>query len=219
MGALILFAVDGLIILAHLAWGSDYRLFNLGAESNLPTLYQSLKTLAAGVLMILVTRKTTGRVWGIFGGLLLIFFGFDDWFQIHETLSGWCTRIIPNALFPFESRYFWLLIYPPILLLGLVALCRVFQPARRCKLLMVGVTFLTLAFGLEIIESLNPSSRLIFYQITAEESLEMLGITAILLSIIAIKLKTSRIEKGPKDFTPNQHQTDRSRQSRNFRRS
>ena len=56
---------------------------------------------------------------------------------------------------------------------------------------MIGVFLLALAFGLEIAEAVNHENKYIFYQISAEESLEMFGMTTILMAIL-MKMKDQR---------------------------
>ena len=161
--------------------------YNLANEYNLPTFYQSIKTLLAGGLLLMVlSRRIKLNKWVIIAGFILIYFAFDDWFAIHEAISNHSFSIAG-----IERRLSWIIFYLPILLLAVFAFWKLYQKIKLNRLIMIGVFLLALAFGLEIAEAVNHENKYIFYQISAEESLEMFGITTILMAIL-IKMKDRR---------------------------
>jgi len=170
--------IDLTLIALHFIYGKSADFFNLACENNLPTLYQSIKTLITGSLLIVIARKYKLNTWILVAGIIVVYFAFDDWFQIHEKISNY---IYLNTF--FEMRYRWIIVYLPILTLAVIAFRKIYYKIKMNRLIILGLALLILAFCLEIVEALTYSSQYIFYQVTAEESLEMLGMTAILVAV------------------------------------
>jgi len=117
----------------------------------------------------------------------LVYFGLDDWFQIHEAISNYSF-----ALTGIGSKFNWVYIYFPIFILGIVTFNKMYHRIKPKPSIIIGLILLFMAYCLEFVEMINLESKFIFYQQTLEEALEMLGITAITVSVFAKLKNTTR---------------------------
>ncbi|OGD56843.1 hypothetical protein A2V71_01035 [Candidatus Berkelbacteria bacterium RBG_13_40_8] len=129
-----IFIFDLILIILHLILGGTNSFFNLATENNLPTFYQSAKTLVAGLLLIVLAKRTKSNVWIIISGVILIFFAFDDWFQIHKRTSEFIYLITF-----LERRFSWVIVYFPILVLTFLAFWKIYHKIKLNRLVMIGV--------------------------------------------------------------------------------
>lgn len=115
----ILLAIDIAFLILHIIpTGSE---FNLDAEYNWPTLYQTLKLVSVGLINLAIFFKVR-RVHAfpaLFLGSVFLFLGADEWFQIHESIGVTFREWLANSLqleFNFAE---WILIYLPLMFIAL----------------------------------------------------------------------------------------------------
>lgn len=179
----IIFIFDFILIILNLVFGQDNSLLNLSVENNIPTLFQSLKTLSAGVLVLLLTAKKREKIWQILAGVILIFFAFDDWFQIHENIANVFYYLVPQR-FNIEHRYTWMIFYLPFLIISTLFFYKLTYKIKKKPFIILGILLLALAFGFEILESLKVCEELNFYRTTLEEGLEMFGVSSLMVAFV-----------------------------------
>lgn len=179
--------VDFVLIVLSSVYAKNIDFFNLASENNLPTFYQSIKTLVVGCLLIIKSRKFKYNAWIIITGLIVFYFGLDDWFQFHERIASY---IAFDAF--WEGRFSWTIIYLPFLALIFLIFWRLRYKIKLNRMAIVGVVFLSLGFCMEFIEAFNHESKYIFYQVSIEEGLEMIGVSVIAMSLLDSLIKKSR---------------------------
>ncbi len=178
--------------------------FDLDAEGNLPTSYQSLKILFGSLVAMFLTylsRKSKAEVfaWLSFAGGFL-YLSLDEWFQIHEQVS----RITDEFLLSTIGRVSfsaWILAYLPIMIAALIVLYIIYQRVIRetkyrnvRKWFILSVLVIFMVPVVEVLGTLfwnfeGPANP---WVISLEEGLEMVGITLFtftLLKVIEQKVK------------------------------
>lgn len=200
--------VAGLVILAllHLAvlvlrnrigpdhlWGF-YRLFDLGSEGNVPTLWTFLLLLACSLVLLAISTHV-GRLGGPyprhwrFLALGFAFLAVDEAAQVHE-------RVIARIWGSLAGRgqgityYVWYLpLIPVVLAIGLayIGFVRHLPPRYRRLMLASGALYLGGAIGMELVESVlawkGQGSAIGLSQLV-EESFEIAGVSLFLVSLI-----------------------------------
>jgi hypothetical protein len=136
------------------------RIFNLAAEANPPTWYQSMAIAFAGLLLALITlaKKESGERFSWFWGLLTAVFFFlscDEAAGIHEAIGSFAEKASPTfGIHP----YGWLI---PYALIGLVLVAFgwrfLFSLEPRFRYLFVGagLVYVFAAVGMEVVESFS----------------------------------------------------------------
>lgn len=166
------------------------RLFDLGAERNIPTLYSSAALLCCAALLALIaSAKNNGESrqwWGL--ALIFCFLCADEAFAFHERL------IHPlQTLFNVSGPLYYAWVIPYGILVGLfVALYGGFTlrlpSATRRLFLLAGAMYLSGALGFELIEGIYSSragDTLFAVLITFEECLEMSGIIVFIYALMS----------------------------------
>lgn len=101
-----LFLADALLVLVHVLLHRSNTFFSLDHESNLPTIYQSLKYYSFAYLAFFnvwlaryLRISTRARVlfWGSLGGLLLVL-GLDELGTLHESLEYFVGQSFPSVV-------------------------------------------------------------------------------------------------------------------------
>ncbi len=90
-----LFVLDGLVILLHLLYGHSNIFFHLDYEMNLPTLYQGIKLIITGLIML---RLVVARRFSFYVplSLILIYLGIDEIFVLHESYEMMIYATLPE---------------------------------------------------------------------------------------------------------------------------
>lgn len=126
LAKLILFDL-GFVVL-HLVFSPQYSLFNLDAESNLPTVYQGLKSIGIGVLVLAfgyrfyLTRWERYSIW--MTSAFFIGLGADEMAEIHENVPVYVGQMFPEVasfvgIFAQNIGYqgsLWVIYFFPIIL-------------------------------------------------------------------------------------------------------
>lgn len=174
-------------------WGF-YRLFDLGSEGNVPTIWTFLLLLGCSLVLLVVSinvRQRGGpypRHWQ-FLALGFAFLGVDEAAQVHE-------RVIARIWGSLAGRgqgityYVWYVpLIPVVLAIGLVYIgfVRHLPPRYRRLVLAAGALYLGGAIGMELVESVlawrGRTAALGLSQLV-EESLEIAGVSLFLVSLI-----------------------------------
>lgn len=201
-----LVAVIALLVVAHVVvriartvlHGNDgygfFRLFELHAEANVPTVYETTAILACAALLgIIASMKRAGR--DPFAGrwlllaLVFVYLGLDEGSEIHELFTRVARYLAGGAT---VMHFDWLLIGAPLLVVFLIAHLRFLlhlAPAHRYRFIASGFVYVLGAVGMElaggvVADRYGIASGLYFAMVTAEETLEMLGIAGFLLTLL-----------------------------------
>ena len=196
--------VDFVVILLHLSLGSNYEVFNLDWERNLPTIYQSLKLILAGstflssMYLIKLTKEQSPKLlhFLITLGSGLILMGVDEAAEIHESIPFYIQQFQAGPMTVYENFFrtlgyqssAWILyiipFIPPLLIIATYLTPYAISYYKKRFLLLVsafGIFFLG-AIGLEFIGTLDEVFFSTNYGVVMviEELLEMIGGTMIL---------------------------------------
>jgi hypothetical protein len=172
------------------------NLFYVRMEQNVPTLYSSMLLLVAALLCVLIARAydrtdhTYVRHWAALS-IVFLLLSFDEFASIHEQ----ATDPLREQLGITGGPLFFAWVIPGAALVALfgIALLRFLRhlprPTRR-RLLAAGTLFISGAMGFEMIGGaykatygpLNMGHVLI---VTAEETLEMVGVVVLLYGLLA----------------------------------
>jgi hypothetical protein len=182
--------------------------FYLNKERSFSTLYAAVLLLMCSVLLIGITlsrREEGARYVRYWGGLAVIFLYMfaDELLQIHEEF------IKPlRALTGAEGFLYYTWIVPALVLLPVLGILYagfvVSLPARtRFLFLSAGLLYITGALGLEMLggyyaDVYGEESVRFIMEVTAEEFLEMLGLTTFVYGLLEyIRLHTKEIVVPP----------------------
>lgn len=183
---LLFIVVDLMLIILSSIMGGANSYFDIKLENNLPTYYQSSKTLLLAILVLVFYFSIRSRS-VLFVSFILFCMSLEDFFQFHEQLSEnyfLIAQIIPSI----QSRFSWVIYYLPLIIIGVTALARfTFKYLKADKIFISGLVCLILAFLAEIIESLFFGASWMDISRNIEESLEMIGLS-LMLSVILAKV-------------------------------
>jgi hypothetical protein len=173
-----------------------HALFNLDGEANIPAWYTSVQLMLAGVLFLMATLsdtmdRTVSRGYAALVGFGFILLSADEIVGLHESLTALLRPI--DVLPRFSGDHgIWIPIYLAVIAaVALItmrqglAVCRTHR--RGCAILAAGaIVFLTGAVGLEIVSygdlrANGPTDRLYMLLVAAEEGLELLGASVMLI--------------------------------------
>lgn len=166
------------------------RLTDFDKEANIPTLYSTMTLFLAALLLgyIAAVSKRSGKLWlGLC--LLFAFLGIDEFASFHELLSGPVRTLLDLDGFLYLA---WVVPYAllavTLFLLYIKFMLKLSHPVR-VMFLLAGIIYLAGAIGCEVLggkyyeeENTANFSYAIIY--TAEELLEMLGITIFIYSLL-----------------------------------
>jgi hypothetical protein len=203
--AALLFTLVALLAGAHLLTvalrfyiGHDYALgfvpaFVMDSEGNVPAFFSSLLLLTSALLCFYIYRThEPGRFrrhWLLLG-MVFVFLSADELVRLHEKLIYPMSLVLDTTI---DLYYIWAIPY------GIAALCfaAAYLPflrhlPRRAGALMVlaGALYVSGAIGMEIVGGTyfyNNGVRDVPHElaVTAEESLEMLGVCVFILSLLS----------------------------------
>lgn len=168
--------------------------FYLNNERSFPTLYTAMMLLLCSVLLagITLSRRAVGaryvRHWGFLAVIFLYLFA-DELLQLHEEIIEPLRNVLGTGGFLY---YAWIIPASILLLIlgGLYANFIIDLPARiRLLFITAGVLYVSGAIGLEMVggyyaSSYGEESLGFVVEATAEEFLEMLGITVFIYALL-----------------------------------
>lgn len=185
------------------------RMFNLGAERNIPTYFSAALLLLSAFLLLLISwacrhsRSPFSRHWLVLG-TVFCFLSLDEALQFHENFG----RLIQASFQTQGVFYFaWVIPYG---LLTLAILCSSLKflahlpSVTRLQFLLAGILFVVGALGLELVEGwyfgINGRENItyVLFQ-TVEETLEMVGMVLFihaLTSYISTRFTELRLRIG-----------------------
>lgn len=193
-----IFILDILIVFLHLYLGSQYFVFNLDYEHNIPTIYQTIKLLLIAQLLFLpiyingIFRKISKKEIFIWVPLILIFLflGLDELGQIHENLHGYISQLFPSQTRQYTEAFSeqgfissdWLILYLPlffffVIYLGLFIKSTLKSRGKSILLLAAGALIILCVPVVEYINTSGVEEGLYYVLMTFEELLEMIGIS------------------------------------------
>jgi len=219
-----LLRIGGVLIIFHLlnlALGKPswqlYRIFDVGAEANIPTWFSSLLLFFASLTAFQCSKKVSLKLdralWFLIAGCLLIF-SIDEIAMIHEHVF----TVIREQLLPpkvqeaivahFKETKWPVVAAPFVIVLGIFlvsSLKRLLKNSpQAAKLLLVGFGLVIgSAWGLELTENLmNEGALLWFWELerVAEESLEILGVIFIIKGLLAQRHVLGQLENSHRTF-------------------
>lgn len=168
-------------------------LFDLGAESNIPTLYSAIAIIFCSTLLWLIAmkHKKDGSSYAYWIGLsfLFIFLAVDETASLHERLMA----PLRETLNVSGLLYFaWVIPYSIALIVFVGVYVRfLLRLPRQTMILFItsGAIFVTGAIGFELLggreaEFASTSSDMFFLFVTFEETLEILGIVLFIHTLL-----------------------------------
>jgi len=196
---LVLVAVPAIDFLIGSPWGRLRNFVDLDAESSLPTWYASMQWFcAAGLFGMLAVHAWRQRLrGGLYIGILglaFLAFSIDEVVQLHEWLGEESDALLPDATrgaTAFSSTGIWpFVVGIPVLAILVFIVLRmrhIFVPhaPHALRLLIAGIIIMfTGALIVELAANLVEVRRsgIGLLQVTAEEFLEMLGVSFIVWS-------------------------------------
>ncbi len=169
-----------------------FDIFYFNSEGNLPTLYSVIAILCAAALLFLVgfitkeTKRHIFKYWIILGSIFVLL-AYDEAAQIHERLAFLRTYVPEENL----NIFYWAWVIPYGLLTifsGLFFLGFLKKLPLRTSMLFIsaGAVYVTGALIFEMLPGYfdiqNPVSM--FFFLTTEELLEMIGIVIFIYAIL-----------------------------------
>ena len=178
-----------------------HALFDLDAESTIPTWFSSMQIFVIGATLLLASRWTPSSSRPspaslVAAGIAFVLLSMDEASEFHEKLS-WLLGNRFEALPRFRTGYgIWMYIYAPIALAVLFALRRDLAGAwrghgRECRIVLLGVALVLFgAIGLESFGYLflRDDLRSVGYraEVVVEELFEMLGMSVVLYGTLLL---------------------------------
>lgn len=189
-----LLSVNTLLILLHIFFGDRFDLFNLDRERT-PGAYWSglqlmaIAALSAGMILLSASRRDK-MLWGAFS-FLFVGFSFDEISELHENITYYLSTYLHIPTIFRSMTYNWLIILSPLIIFAFVFLFFFLRTLRQenmlsRKLLSLGILFFLAAIGVELANGLDADQLSYFWSVVLEESLELLGETAVLLGVASI---------------------------------
>ncbi len=171
-----------------------FAIFNLDAETNVPTLFSSVSLIFAAVLFALIaegTRRRRGPGYVYWYGLsaIFVFLAIDESARLHEYLSAPLRSTIGAS---GALHFAWIIPYSILLLVFVGAYLRfVFRLPSRTRSLLIasGVVYVAGALGVEMIGGMYSDAvgrtNITYGFITmVEEMLELLGVTLLIYTLL-----------------------------------
>lgn len=163
--------------------------FNFHSENNFPAFISALFLMFAGVLSLIMGYSSGSEVfennkrWKVLG-YLFFFLAFDEAIQIHEVISRGIRNNLGDQL-PDFLHYAWVIPYGLLVGGAVVYFLRFVWnlPSKiRNLIILAGFVYVLGALGLEMAESyvytqVGIDNLWYRFLVTAEESMEMFGIT------------------------------------------
>jgi hypothetical protein len=198
---------------AEYAWGSEgllrpLTLFDVGAESNIPTWFSSLELLLSSVLLAAIALASKrgggryGRHWGVLS-LIFLLLSVDEGASIHEAMGVALERLLHNST-GFEASgfisFFWVVPGAAFVLVVALAYLRFLAhlPRSTRRLFIVaGALYVGGALGIEMLEAQVISvfggeanggglSKIVVGLLTdVEEMFEPLGVAVFVYALLA----------------------------------
>lgn len=170
--------------------------FNFHSENNFPAFISALFLLFAGFLSLIMgfsegsENAEYNRKWKVLG-YLFFFLAFDEAIQIHEVISRGIRSNVGDQL-PGFLHYAWVIPYAPLVVGAVVYFFKFVWnlPSRiRNLTFLAGFVYVFGALGLEVVESyvfsqVGIDNLLYQFLVTAEESMEMLGIAIMCYALV-----------------------------------
>lgn len=203
-----LLIIDLGVVLLHILFAPEFSVFDLDMESNVPTVYQGLKLIIIGTIILGVKEwKNLTRLQKLSVGFtsgFLIFLGADEMALIHENIPVFTQQIIP-ALHTFivnlaenigYTGSVWVIYALPII--GFLCIAWVAQiiwfvkyQQKDIRLLILGIFIIMMV---PVIEWINTSSgfspETYRYWIVLEEMVELIGVTLIATEYLKLHKKS-----------------------------
>lgn len=205
LSAAAVLSAHGLIMIAKHAFGFVWllgliRLFHLGEEWNVPTIYSCFLLLTcAGTIFLIgaLVKENANRFLWFFLGVIFIFLSMDELFTLHERL----TMPIRNSLGADGVFHFsWIIPYSILVLaLAVVYFRWLFSLPAVVRNLMIAsaIMYLSGAVGVEMLEGLYASAntaantteafvRDLNFEllVTVEETLEIAGLITFIYALL-----------------------------------
>jgi hypothetical protein len=163
---------------------------NFDAEASIPAWYSSMLMAAAALLLLTIAASAEGRHrWRV---LAVVFFylSADEAISIHERL------VVPiREVFGLSGflHFSWVVAAAPLLVLGAFyfrPLVKSLPAPARLQVIVAGTVFVAGAFGFELVGGYVTSAGLgkvaIALSVTAEEILEITGLTLFLSALVSL---------------------------------
>jgi hypothetical protein len=164
--------------------------FNFNAESSIPAWYSSMLMAAAALLLLAIAASAEGRHHWRALAVVFFYLSADEAIAIHERL------VVPirEALGLSGFLYFsWVVAAAPLLVLGALyfhPLVKSLPAPIRMQVIVSGTVFVVGAFGFELVGGYVTSAGLgkvaIALSVTAEEILEITGLTLFLSALVRL---------------------------------
>jgi len=179
-----------------------FKKFNFDKEKNVPSIFSFILLLSSSAMLLYISFKElhfyVSKLFWRSLSFVFLFLSFDELLRIHEKVGTFTSRYIEGkGVFNYE----WLIPYGVLLIfLAFIYIKSLFKlPFKvRLQLIFSGVLFLAGAVGIEMItgvviqnNTLMPSfnlknSPIIFLLYTIEETLEMLGVSYFIYTLLLI---------------------------------
>lgn len=171
--------------------------FNLNEENNIPTYFSSLLLLTSSALLAIIARWKADigdefqRHWTALA-IIFLYLSIDEMATLHERLGGLLTEFNLLDLGGF-FYYAWVILGIIFVIIFVLSYFRFFlhlQKPFQLFFLAAGLVFVAGALGVEMIgariegNGIDASDATWVLLITAEETLEMLGITLFIYSLL-----------------------------------
>jgi hypothetical protein len=162
--------------------------FNFDAESSIPAWYSSMLMAAAALLLLAIAASTESRHRWRALAVVFLYLSADEAISIHERL----VLPIRDAFGLSGFLYFsWVVAAAPLLVLGALyfrPLVKSLPASMRLPVIVSGMVFVAGAFGFELVGGYVTSAGLgkvaIAFSVTAEETLEITGLTLFLSALV-----------------------------------
>ncbi len=202
IGIIIVLLILNAITFFNFEYGTYFfKKFNFDKEKNIPSIFSSLLLLGASATLLYVSFKPlTFKISKIFWrslSFIFLFLSFDELLRIHEKIGKFTGNYIKGeGIF----HYAWLIPYGILLLVIMFIYAKsIFAlPVKvRNNMIISGILFVGGAVGIEMITGLFiennqlytseaiRSSKSIFLLYSIEETLEMLGVSYFIYTLLS----------------------------------
>lgn len=197
------------VVAANHHWPT--HMFDVGAESSIPTWYSSFVLLVAAMLIAIIAfaqGRKPGTYWWhwVLLSVWFLYMSIDEVAAIHERWADFVSLPDASGAFSFE----WVMVGVPfVIVMGLAYVRFVFHlpPPARLLVIAAGAIYLGGALGMEMLGAreldAHGGSYRYFLLNTTEEFMEMFGVVVLihaLLSYIGKELKGVSVAVGEKQL-------------------
>ena len=190
-----LILADIAMILLHILFAPQYSFFNLDLESNFPTVYQGLKLIGIGVLILCFMGRFFLSRWEKYSVMItsafFIFLGADEMAHVHENSPMYIQQMFPGIANFVETwaqnigygGALWVIYFLPIFLfmIGVWSTQLVWfawYKKQNIMLILAAILLILTVPGIEWINTSSGFSPLVYERwIILEESVELFGIS------------------------------------------